>query len=292
MILYKHWLDEETRSIQIKHTVDTYIHLKKIQNVARFYYFFLPKFTSRYLFLLQKKRYKVRSRHHVQKCICNATPSTRKPPSLSPSLWSNGNSVEDSPPVATKHRAKQQITGIICGAYDSSRRIYVKWNPLSGSVEGRLVSCVSDFPTVSTDHFWNLCGGGCHVRVSYCWRWPSGALSSLSCAHAWGVGVLVWEKGWESIRLNVCDDEINLTVCKRLSETGDAVRVYVVCGVILQSFSQPPYWKYRRTGRSRVPYPGCFWRCPPRSCVPFRNSSDETGDGVLICCMTLMARTL
>lgn len=112
---------------------------------------------------------------------------------------------------------------------------------MSGSVEGRLVSCVSDFPTVSTDHFWNLCGGGCHARVSYCWRWPSGALSSLACAHAWGVGVLVWEKGWESIRLNVCDDEINLTVCKRLSETGDAVRVYVVCGVILQSFSQPPY---------------------------------------------------
>lgn len=176
-----------------------------------------------------------------------------KPPSLSPSLWSNRNSVEDSPPVATKHRAKQQITGIICGAYDSSRRIYVKWNPSSGSVEGRLVSCVSDFPTVSTDHFWNLCGGGSHVRVSYYWRWPSGALSSLSCAHAWGVGVLVWEKGWESIRLNVCDDEINLTVCKRLSETGDAVRVYVVCGVILRSFSQPPYWKYRRTGRSRVP---------------------------------------
>lgn len=248
----KHWLDEETRSIKVKNTVDTYIHLKKIQNVARFYYFY-PNSLPRYLFLLQKKRYKVHSRHHVQKCICNATPSTRKTPSLSPSLWSNRNSVEDSPPVATKHRAKQQITGIICGAYDSSRRIYVKWNPSSGSVEGRLVSCVSDFPTVSTDHFWNLCGGGCHVRVSYCWRWPSGALSSLSCAHAWGVGVLVWEKGWESIRLNVCDDEINLTVCKRLSETDDAVRVYVVCGVILQSFSQPPYWKYRRTGRSRVP---------------------------------------
>lgn len=248
----KHWLDEETRSIKVKNTVHTYIHLKKIQNVARFYYFY-PNSLPRYLFLLQKKRYKVRSTHHVQKCICNATPSTRKPPSLSPSLWSNRNSVEDSPPVATKHRAKQQITGIICGAYDSSRRIYVKWNPSSGSVEGRLVSCVSDFPTVSTDHFWNLCGGGCHARVSYCWRWPSGALSSLSCAHAWGVGVLVWEKGWESIRLNVCDDEINLTVCKRLSETDDAVRVYVVCGVILQSFSQPPYWKYRRTGRSRVP---------------------------------------
>lgn len=218
-----------------------------------FIIFVYPNSLPRYLFLLQKKRYKVRSRHHVQKCICNATPSTRKPPSLSPSLWSNRNSVEDSPPVATKHRAKQQITGIICGAYDSSRRIYVKWNPSSGSVEGRLVSCVSDFPTISTDHFWNLCGGGCHVRVSYCWRWPSGALSSLSCAHAWGVGVLVWEKGWESIRLNVCDDEINLTVCKRLSETDDAVRVYVVCGVILQSFFQPPYWKYRRTGRSRVP---------------------------------------
>lgn len=248
----KHWLDDETRSIKVKNTVDTYIHLKKIQNVARFYFFY-PNSLPRYLFLLQKKRYKVRSRHHVQKCICNATPSTRKTPSFSPSLWSNRNSVEDSPPVATKHRAKQQITGIICGAYDSSRRIYVKWNPSSGSVEGRLVSCVSDFPTVSTDHFWNLCGGGCHVRVSYCWRWPSGALSSLSCAHAWGVGVLVWEKGWESIRLNVCDDEINLTVCKRLSETDDAVRVYVVCGVILQSFSQPPYWKYRRTGRSRVP---------------------------------------
>lgn len=248
----KHWLDDETRSIKVKNTVDTYIHLKKIQNVARFYFLY-PNSLPRYLFLLQKKRYKVRSRHHVQKCICNATPSTRKTPSLSPSLWSNRNSVEDSPPVATKHRAKQQITGIICGAYDSSRRIYVKWNPSSGSVEGRLVSCVSDFPTVSTDHFWSLCGGGCHVRVSYCWRWPSGALSSLSCAHAWGVGVLVWEKGWESIRLNVCDDEINLTVCKRLSETDDAVRVYVVCGVILQSFSQPPYWKYRRTGRSRVP---------------------------------------
>lgn len=248
----KHWLDEETRSIKVKNTVDTYIHLKKIQNVARFYYFY-PNSLPRYLFLLQKKRYKVRSRHHVQKCICNATPSTRKTPSLSPSLWSNRNSVEDSPPVATTHRAKQQITGIICGAYDSSRRIYVKWNPSSGSVEGRLVSCFSDFPTISTDHFWNLCGGGCHARVSYCWRWPSGALSSLSCAHAWGVGVLVWEKGWESIRLNVCDDEINLTVCKRLSETDDAVRVYVVCGVILQSFFQPPYWKYRRTGRSRVP---------------------------------------
>lgn len=218
-----------------------------------FIIFLYPNSLPRYLFLLQKKRYKVRSRHHVQKCICNATPSTRKTPSLSPSLWSNRNSVEDSPPVATKHRAKQQITGIICGAYDSSRRIYVKWNPSSGSVEGRLVSCVSDFPTVSTDHFWNLCGGGSHVRVSYYWRWPSGVLSSLSCAHAWGVGVLVWEKGWESIRLNVCDDEINLTVCKRLSETDDAVRVYVVCGVILQSFSQPPYWKYRRTGRSRVP---------------------------------------
>lgn len=218
-----------------------------------FYYSIYPNSLPRYLFSLQKKRYKVRSRHHVQNCICNATPSTRKTPSLSPSLWSNRNSVEASPHVATKHRAKQQITGIICGAYDSSRRIYVKWNPLSGSVEGRLVSCVSDFPTVSTDHFWNLCGGGCHVRVSYYWRWPSGALSSLSCAHASGVGVLVWEKGWESIRLNVCDDEINLTVCKRLSETGDAVRVYVVCGVILRSFSQPPYWKYRRTGRSRVP---------------------------------------
>lgn len=218
-----------------------------------FYYSIYPNSLPRYLFSLQKKRYKVRSRHHVQNCICNATPSTRKTPSLSPSLWSNRNSVEASPHVATKHRAKQQITGIICGAYDSSRRIYVKWNPSSGSVEGRLVSCVSDFPTVSTDHFWNLCGGGCHARVSYYWRWPSGALSSLSCAHAWGVGVLVWEKGWESIRLNVCDDEINLTVCKRLSETGDAVRVYVVCGVILRSFSQPPYWKYRRTGRSRVP---------------------------------------
>lgn len=218
-----------------------------------FYYSIYPNSLPRYLFSLQKKRYKVRSRHHVQNCICNATPSTRKTPSLSPSLWSNRNSVEASPHVATKHRAKQQITGIICGAYDSSRRIYVKWNPSSGSVEGRLVSCVSDFPTVSTDHFWSLCGGGSHVRVSYYWRWPSGALSSLSCAHAWGVGVLVWEKGWESIRLNVCDDEINLTVCKRLSETGDAVRVYVVCGVILRSFSQPPYWKYRRTGRSRVP---------------------------------------
>lgn len=249
----KHWLDDETRSIKVTNTVDTYIHLKKIQNVARFYYFLYPNSLPRYLILLQKKRYKVRSRLHVQKCICNATPSTRKTPSFSPSLWSNRNSVEDSPPVATKHRAKQQITGIICGAYDSSRRIYVKWNPSSGSVEGRLVSCFSDFPTISTDHFWNLCGGGSHVRVSYYWRWPSGALSSLSCAHAWGVGVLVWEKGWESIRLNVCDDEINLTVCKRLSETDDAVRVYVVCGVILQSFSQPPYWKYRRTGRSRVP---------------------------------------
>lgn len=249
----KHWLDEETRSIKVKNTVDTHIYTWRRYRMLQSFYYFLYPIYCRYLFLLQKKRYKVRSRHHVQKCICNATPSTRKPPSLSPSLWSNRNSVEDSPPVATKHRAKQQITGIICGAYDSSRRIYVKWNPSSGSVEGRLVSCVSDFPTVSTDHFWSLCGSGCHVRVSYYWRWPSGALSSLSCAHAWGVGVLVWEKGWESIRLNVCDDEINLTVCKRLSETDDAVRVYVVCGVILQSFSQPPYWKYRRTERSRVP---------------------------------------
>lgn len=77
--------------------------------------------------------------------------------------------------------------------------------------------------------------------MSYCWRWPSNVLTSLSCAHAWGVGVLVLEKGWESIHLNVCDDEINLTVYERPSETDDAARVCVVCGVILQSFSQPPY---------------------------------------------------
>lgn len=186
---------------------------------------------------------------------------------------------------------KQRIAEIICGAYDSSRRIYVKWNPSSDWVEGRLVSCVSDFPTVSTHHLWSLYGGGCHVRASCCWRWPSGVLTSLSCAHAWDVGVLVWEKGWGSIRLNVCGDEINPTVCKRPSETDDVTRVCAACGVILQSFSQPPYWKYHRTERFHVPYPGCFWRCPPRSCVPFRNSLDATGDDVLICCMTLMAMT-
>lgn len=250
----KHWLDEETRSIKVKNTVDTYIHLKKIQNVARFYYFFTQIHFHDICFCSRKRDIKFAADIMCKSVFVTRPQVPENPHLFLPlSLWSNRNSVEDSPPVATKHRAKQQITGIICGAYDSSRRIYVKWNPSSGSVVGRLVSCVSDFPTISTDHFWNLCGGGCHVRVSYYWRWPSGALSSLSCAHAWGVGVLVWEKGWESIRLNVCDDEINLTVCKRLSETGDAVRVYVVCGVILQFFSQPPYWKYRRTGRSRVP---------------------------------------
>lgn len=123
--------------------------------------------------------------------------------------------------------------GIICGVYDSLCWIYVKWNLLSGLVEGCLVFCVFDFLMVLIDYFWNFCGGGCYVCVFYCWCWLLGVLLSLLCVYVWGVGVLVWEKGWELICLNVCDDEINLIVCKCLSEIGDVVCVYVVCGVIL-----------------------------------------------------------
>lgn len=131
MILYKtliRWRNTKHKSK--KYSRHRYIHLKKIESERYEVFIFLySNSLPRYLFLLQKKRNKVRSRHHVQKCICNATPSTRKPPSLSliqqKSCWSFTTCRDETP-------RKQQIAGIICGAYDSSRRIYVKWNPSSG----------------------------------------------------------------------------------------------------------------------------------------------------------------